>query len=91
MDSGEVISVVDYNEDVGTNIPEYIINFSPECNEEALENRFPSSRKQYLSDVLHDLNDPFRTKTGADPPADLEPMVVRLVTDSSPVQANLRR
>lgn len=59
--------------------------------EEAIQNGLPSELHSELKDMLVEFADIFRTQMGSDPPADVEPMEIRLKPDSSPVRVKLRR
>ncbi|KAJ0392214.1 hypothetical protein P43SY_008832 [Pythium insidiosum] len=57
----------------------------------AAEQGFPIELRQVLSDIVHEAMDLWRTKLGADPPAKLEPLRVKLVEGTVPYRARARQ
>ena len=74
----------------GQDISEETLQHLEKGVQEAFDNGLPEELQEQMCSLLHEFRVLFRTKLGADPPANVTPMTIKLKPDAKPIRAKLR-
>jgi hypothetical protein len=83
---------IDYNDvDVGKGIPEELADAIEGLITSAEQAKMSQNVVQSLQQLVTECKDVFRLKLGADPPANVKPLVIKLRDGAEPVQMSTRK